>query len=162
MKGGSSLGIFDLIKGGKQARGGRHEPPVKKEERSYEQLIDEIMAWNIEHTDIVGILRKEIDEERLLKWSDALEKGVRKNLDPNFGKREDTLAYPIYLDLYQFVRGVRIRLSGSPAVKYLKPMERSDSLLVCILCGIRALQKEKGAKRPIDTLQWMVMERYLG
>lgn len=154
--------VFDLLKGGKQERGGRNEPPVKKEERSYDQLFDELMAWNVERTDILGILRHEIDHERLMKWSDALEKGVRKNLDPSFGKREDHLLFPVYLDLYQFVRGLRTKLLGNPAMKNMKPMERSDSLVVCILCGIRALQKEKGAKRPIDTLQWMMMERYLG
>lgn len=154
--------IFHLFKGGGQGRGGRPEPPVNKEERSYDQLIDELMAWNIEYTDILGILRKEIDEERLLKWSDALEKGIRKNLDPNFGKREENLLFPVYLDLCQFVRGLRIKLSGNPAMKNVKPLDRSDSLVVCIICGIRALQKEKGAKRLIDTLQWMMIERYLG
>lgn len=154
--------IFELLKGGKQGRVGGKEVPVQKEERSYEQLLDELTAWNIEHTDILEILRKEIDEERLLKWSDALERGVRKNLDPKFGKREDNLLYPVYLDFYRFVRGLRTKLLGNPAMKDMKTMERSDSLVVCILCGIRALQKQKGAKRPIDTLQWMVLERYLG
>ena len=154
--------IFDLFRGGGQGRGGKNEPPVNKEEKSYDQLIDELMAWNIEHTDILGILRKEIDEERLLKWSDALEKGIRKNLDSNFSKREDNPLFPVYLDLYKFVRGLRIKLLGNPAMKNVKPLERSDSLVVCIICGIRALQKEKGAKRLIDTLQWMMIERYLG
>jgi hypothetical protein len=36
------------------------------------------------------------------------------------------------------------------------------SFSVCIICGIRALQKEKGAKRLINTLQWKLLERYLG
>jgi len=156
------LRIFQLLKGGGQGRGGRPEPPVNKEERSYDQLIDELMAWNIEHTDILGILRKEIDEERLLKWSDALGKGIIKNLDSNFGKREDNPYFPVFLDLYKFVRSLRTKLLGNPAMKNVKPLERSDSLVVCILCGIRALQKEKGAKRPMDTLQWMMLERYLG
>lgn len=154
--------MFDLVRGGRQEKRGRNGPPLKKEERSYDQLIDELMVWNIEHTDIVEILRKEVDEERLLKWSDALEKGVRKNLDPKLGKQEDNPHFPVYLDLYKFVRSLRTRLLGNPAVKNLKPLERSDSLVVCIICGLRALQKEKGAKRPIDTLQWMMIERYLG
>jgi hypothetical protein len=47
-------------------------------------------------------------------------------------------------------------------MKDMKSVGRSDSLVVCIICGLRALQKEKDAKRPIDTLQWMVLERYLG
>lgn len=154
--------IFELIQGGGQRRGGRNEPPVNREERSYDQLVDELMTWNIEHTDIMGILRKEVGEERLSKWSEALEKGVRKNLDSSSGRREDNPYLPAYLDLYQFVRGLRARLSGHPAMKDVKPLERSDALVVCILCGIRALQKERGAKRPMDTLQWMLIERYLG
>lgn len=124
--------------------------------------MDELMAWNIEHTGILEILREEIGEERLSKWSEALEKGIRKNLDPKFGKQEDNPYSPIYLDLYKFVRSLRTRLLGDPTMKQAKTLERSDSLLVCIICGIRALQKEKGGKRPIDTLQWMVLERYLG
>ena len=105
--------IFDLIKGG-QGRGGKNEPPVHKEERSYEQLIDDLMAWNIEHTDILEILRKEVGEERLSKWSDALEKGIRKNLDSSSGKQEDNLYFPVYLDLYKFVRNLRTKLLGNP------------------------------------------------
>ena len=153
--------IFDLIKGG-QGRGGKNEPPVHKEERSYEQLIDDLMAWNIEHTDILEILRKEVGEERLSKWSDALEKGIRKNLDSSSCKQEDNLYFPVYLDLYKFVRNLRTKLLGNPSMKDMKSVGRSDSLVVCIICGLRALQKEKDAKRPIDTLQWMVLERYLG
>lgn len=154
--------LYDLFRGGRQKRGGGKEPPVHQEERSYEQLIDELMVWNIEHTDIVGILRKEVGEERLSKWSDALEQGIRKNLDAKSGKREDHPYFPAYLDLHKFVRDLRTRLIGHPGMKDLKPSGKSDSIVVCILCGIRALQKEKGARRPIDTLQWMMIERYLG
>jgi len=156
------LKIFDLLKGGRQERGSRDEPPVNKEERSYEQLMDELMTWNIEHTDILGILRKEVGEERLSQWSDALEKGIRKNLDTNLGNREKNPYFPVYLDLFKFVRSLRTKLLGNPSMKDMKPVGKSDPLVVCIICGIRALQKEKGAKRPMDTLQWMVLERYLG
>lgn len=154
--------IFDLIQGGKQGKGRVKEPPIQKEDRTYEELIDELMIWNIERTDILGILRKEVDEERLSKWSDALAKGVRKNLDPNLNQGKNNPLYPVYLDLYQFVRGLRTKLLGNPGMKNMKPLKRSDSLIVCILCGIRALQKESGTKHPIDTLQWMLLERYLG
>lgn len=154
--------IFDLIQGGKQGEGRGKEPPTQKEDKTYEQLIDELMVWNVERTDILGILRKEVDEERLSRWSDALEKGVRKNLDCNLSQREKNPLYPVYLDLYQFVRGLRAKLLGNPGMEQMKSLKRSDSLIVCILCGIRALQKERGTKRPIDTLQWMLIERYLG
>lgn len=153
--------IFHLIQGGRKDKGGQ-EPPAFREERTYDEQMDEVMAWNVERTDIVAILQGEIDEERLLRWSEALEKGVRKNLDPKFSFREDNPSVLAYRDLYQFVRGLRTRLLGNPSVKHMKPMERSDPLTVCILCGIRALQKERGTKRPIDTIQWMMLERYLG
>jgi len=156
------LKIFDLLKGGRQEKGGRDEPPVNKEERSYDQLMNELMEWNIEHTNILEILQKEVGEERLSKWSDALEKGIRKNLDTNLGHREDNPYFPVYLDLFKFVRSLRTKLLGNPSMKDARPLGKSDSLVVCIICGIRALQKEKGAKRPIDTLQWMVLVRYLG
>jgi len=52
---------------------GQPEPQVSKEARSYDELIDEIMAWNIDHTDILDVLRREINEERLAIWSRALE-----------------------------------------------------------------------------------------
>jgi len=156
------LKIFDLLKGGRQEREGKDEPPVVKEERSYDQLMNELMEWNIEHTNILEILRKEVGEERLSKWSDALEKGIRKNLNSNLGKQENNPYFPVFLDLYKFVRNFRTKLLGDPTMKQAKPLGRSDTLVVCIICGIRALQKEKGAKRPIDTLQWMVLERYLG
>jgi hypothetical protein len=155
------LKIFDLLRGG-QGRRVEGEPPVNKEERSYDQLMNELMAWNIEHTGILEILRKEIGEERLARWSDALEKGIRKNLDSKFGRQKDNPYFPVYLDLYKFVRSLRTKLLGDPAMEQAKPLERSDSLVVCIICGIRALQKEKGATRLMDTLQWMVLERYLG
>jgi len=162
VKGEFILKFFELIKGG--GRGGRKgdEPPVPKQDKTYEELLDELMAWNIEHTDIVGILRKEVEEERWSKWSLALESGIRKNLDPSLRQVEDNPYLPIYQDLHRFVRGLRVKLLGSPAMKNVKPLGKSDALIVCILCGIRALQKEKGAKRPIDTLQWMMLERYLG
>ncbi len=154
--------IFHLIQGGRNDQGGGKDPPVPREERTYDELFDEVMAWNLEHTHILSILRDEIEESRLLRWSDALEKGIRKNLDPKGGAGESNPLVPIYIDLYQFVRGLRARLIGNPTIKERKPMERSDSVIVCILSGIRALQKERGAKRPIDSIQWMMLERYLG
>lgn len=153
--------IFHLIQGGRKDKGGQ-EPPAFRGERTYDEQMDEVMAWNVEHTDIVTILQDEIDEERLLKWSEALEKGIRKNLDPKFSPWEGNPLVTTYRDLFQFVRGLRTRLLGNPSLKHMKPMERSDALTVCILCGIRALQKERGTKRPIDTIQWMMLERYLG
>jgi hypothetical protein len=75
---------------------------------------------------------------------------------------EENPLYPFYVDLYRFVRGLRPRLLANPTMKRLKKTGRSDPFSVCIICGIRALQKERGKRRLIDTLQWMMLERYLG
>ncbi len=154
--------LFELIKGGGSGRRDGKEHPPKREDLTYDQQMDELTSWNIEHTDILEILRREIDEERLSNWSEVLEKGIRRHLDPKLVKTEDSPLLPVFRDLYRFVKEMRTRLLGDPSMKGMKSFERSDSLVVCILCGIRALQKEKGAKRPIDTLQWMLLERYLG
>jgi hypothetical protein len=156
------LGVFDLLKGGGQGARGGPQPPTKIENRTYHELIDEIMAWNIEQTDILNVLRNELEEKRLASWSLALETGIRKGLAPASGNAEKGPLFPVFLDLYQFVMGLRMKLLTNPTMKSVKRMEKSDSLSVCILCGIRALQKERGAKRLLNTLQWQLLERYLG
>jgi hypothetical protein len=142
---------------------GEGPPPLTEiENRTYDELIDEIMKWNIEQTDILSVLRSEIEERRLDSWSLALEAGVKKGLDPASGHIDKNPLFPIFLDLRKFIRGLRTRLLTNPTMKNVKKMEKTDSLSVCIICGIRALQKERGAKRLIDTIQWMLLERYLG
>ena len=155
------MGAFDFFKGGGQGHRVEPDPQMKKEMRTYDQLLDEIVAWNIENTDILELLRSEVEEERLTAWSDALEKGIRKNLSPSSGKMEDNPLYSIYLDLYKFIKALRQKLLMNPTMKNVKKMEKSDSLSLCIICGIRAMQKERGDRRLIDTLQWMLLERYL-
>jgi hypothetical protein len=159
---GNVLGVFDFFKGGGQGYRGEPDPQMNKETRSYAQLLDEIVAWNIENTDILEVLRSEVEEERLAAWSDALEQGIRKNLSHTSGKMEDNPLYFIYLDLYKFIKTVRQKLLMNPTMKNVKKMEKSDSLSLCIICGIRAMQKERGGRGLIDTLQWMLLERYLG
>ena len=34
--------------------------------KTYEERMDEITRWNIEHTDILEVLRREVQEERLI------------------------------------------------------------------------------------------------
>jgi hypothetical protein len=156
------LGVFDFLKGSGQGLRGGPEPPTKMEDRTYDELIDEIMRWNIEKTDILTVLKSEIEEGRLDSWSLALETGVRRGLNPASGPIDKSPLFPIFLDLHKFIRGLRTKLLTDPTMKNAKPMEKSDSLCVCIVCGIRALQKERGAKRLMDTIQWMLLERYLG
>jgi hypothetical protein len=158
----NNLGVFDLLKGRGQGVRGGPEPPAKRENRTYDELIDEIMKWNIEQTDILSVLRKEIEEGRLDSWSLALETGVRRGLDSASGPVDKSPLFPIFLDLHKFIRGLRTKLLTNPTMKNVRKMEKADSLSVCIICGIRALQKERGAKKLIDTIQWMLLERYLG
>jgi hypothetical protein len=108
------------------------------------------------------VLRSEIEEERLATWSRALEVGVRKGLASPSGKVEESSLFPVFLDLYKFVKNLRPKLLMNPTMSNVKKMEKSDSLCVCILCGIRALQRESGAKRLLNTLHWILLERYLG
>ena len=158
----SVLGVFDFLKGGGQGLSGGPPPPTKIENRTYDELIDEIMKWNIEQTDILSVLKSEIEEGRLGSWSLAFETGVRRGLNPASGHIDQSPLFPIFLDLHKFVRGLRTKLLTNPTMKNVKRMEKSDSLCVCILCGIRALQLERGAKRPINTLHWILLERYFG
>ena len=156
------MGIFDFLKGSRPGVRGELEPLISKETRSYDELIDEIMAWNIDHTDILDVLRSEIEEERLAAWSRALEVGVRKGLASPSGKMEESPLFPVFLDLYKFVIKLRPKLLMNPTMNRVKKMEKSDSLCVCIICGIRALQMESGTKRLLNTLHWILLERYLG
>ncbi|MGQ9508866.1 MAG: hypothetical protein ACUVTN_05640 [Thermodesulfobacteriota bacterium] len=153
--------IIKLFTRGKQAGSDEEkEYSVGRETRSYEELMDELMQWNVEQTDILEVLRKEVEEVRLKNWSEALKEGIRRHLFPYEGKAEASRFFPIYRDLYQFVKGLRIKLFMNPTMKNAKGVGKSDPISICIICGIRALQKEKGFVRPLDTLQWMILERY--
>jgi hypothetical protein len=155
------LGVFDFLKGSGQGVRDKAELPISKETRSYDELIDEIMQWNIEHTDILDVLRSEIEEERLATWSRALEVGVRKGLASASGKVEESTLFSVFLDLYKFVINLRPKLLMNPTMNNVKKMEKSDSLIICIITGIRALQMESGSKRLLNTLHWILLERYL-
>jgi hypothetical protein len=155
------LGVFDFLKGSGPGARGEPEPSISKETRSYDELIDEIMEWNIDHTDILDVLHNEIEEERLATWSHALDVGVRKGLASASGKVEESPFYSVFLDLYKFVKNLRPKLLTNPTMNNVKRMKKSDSLCLCIICGIRALQMESGAKRLLNTLHWILLERYL-
>jgi len=156
------MGVFDFLTKGGPGRTGGDEPPIGKETRTYEELMDELMTWNIEQTDILEVLRKEVDEIRLKNWSDALGEGIRKNLSFFSGNEKENPFISVYLDLYHFVKGLRTKLLADPTMKNAKRAGKTDSLSICIICGIRALQKEKGLGKLMDSLQWMMLERYLG
>jgi hypothetical protein len=156
------LGVLDFFKGGGQAGRSGAEPPSSKETRTYDELLDEIMEWNIDHTDILTVLQREVEEERLTSWSQALEKGLSKGLASPSGKVEESPLYPVLLDLYQFIRNLRPKLLTNPTMNHVKKTGKMDSLCVCIICGIRAMQRERGNKWLLNTLHWILLERYLG
>jgi hypothetical protein len=156
------VGVLDFLRGSGQGVRDKSEPAISKENRSYDELIDEIMKWNIDHTNILEVLRNEVGEERLATWSHALDAGVRKGLGSASGKVEESPFYSVFLDLYKFVKNLRPKLLTNPTMNNVKRMEKSDSLCLCIICGIRALQMESGAKRLLNTLHWILLERYLG
>ena len=158
----SILGVLDFFKGREPKGRDKSQLSIEKENRTYDELIDEIMKWNIEQTDILSVLKSEIEEGRLDSWSLALETGVRRGLNPASGHMDQSPLFPIFLDLHKFIRGLRTKLLTNPTMKNVRKMEKTDSLSVCIICGIRTLQKEREAKRLIDTIQWMLLERYLG
>ena len=158
----SILGVPDFFKGREPKGRDKSQLSIEIETRTYDELIDEIMQWNIEQTDILSVLNSEIEEGRLDSWSLALETGIRRGLDPAPGKIDKSPLFPIFLDLYKFINRLRTKLLTNSTMRNAKKMEKTDALSVCIICGIRALQKEKGAKRLIDTIQWMLLERYLG
>ncbi len=158
---GSILGVLDFLKGSGPGVRGKSEPQLSKETRSYDELFDEIMEWNIKNTDILDILRKEVPEERLKSWSLALETGVRRGLSSPSGNIRESPLFPVFFDLYEFVKHLRSKLLTNPTMNNVKRMEKSDSLCVCIICGIRALQMEGRAKRLLNTLHWILIERYL-
>jgi len=155
------LGILDFLKGGGCGLRGKSEPAIEKETRSYDELFDEIMEWNIGHTNILPILREQIDAERLTSWSRVLEVGVKKGLASESGKIEEGPFFPVFLDLYKFVIHLRTTLLSNPTMKDMRKMEKTDSLITCIISGIRALQKESGLKPSLNTIHWILLERYL-
>ena len=156
------MGVLDFFRGGGQAGRSGPEPPPSQETRTYDELLDEIMEWNIDHTDILTVLRREVEEERLTSWSHALEKGIAKGLASPSGKMEESPFCAVFLDLYQFIRNLRPKLLTNPTMNNLKKTGKMDSLSVCIICGIRAMQKERGDKWLLNTLHWILLERYLG
>jgi len=52
----SVLGVFNFLRGGGQGLSGAPPPLTKIENRTYDELIDEIMQWNIEQTGILSVL----------------------------------------------------------------------------------------------------------
>ncbi len=151
-----------FFKKGRASRRGKLEAPrVEPEAKSYDERMDEITQWNIEHTDILKVLQREIQEARLTSWSNALHIGIKKVLKkPAHAGRSPE--YEALRDLDQFIANQRIKLLGSATMKEAKGIGKLDPLSVCIVCGIRVLQKQRRLPGVINTLKLKLLERYLG
>jgi len=144
-------------------RGGKKPEPRGEEGgfKAYEERIEEITRWNIEHTDILEVLRGQIKEERLISWSQALSIGIRR-IFKGRGYSAGSPEYEALRDLDQFIAKQRIKLLGNPTMREAKGMEKMDPLSVCIICGIRVLQRERRLPGMINTMKLKLPERYLG
>lgn len=145
---------FDRTVKPRARRQGKEFSPPK----SYEERIDELTQWNVENTDILRILREDISDERLSAWSEDLNKGIRKVMRMRSAERDTT--YDTYLDLYKFIIQERIKLMREPSMKGAKATEDLDPITVCIVCGIRALQKELGLSGLMNTMRLKLLQRY--
>jgi len=59
------------------------------------EIMDEIMTWNVDNTDILNVLRKEVNEERLLKMVPGIGKqGSGKDLPPIPEKWRTAFSFP--------------------------------------------------------------------
>ena len=153
-----------FFKQGKPMRRGGEKPEPRGEEggfKTYEEKMDEITRWNIEHTDILEVLRGQIQEESLISWSKALNIGIRRVFKGR-GYPAGSPEYEALRDLDQFIAQQRIRLLGNPTMREAKGIEKMDPLSVCIICGIRVLQRERKLPGIINTMKLKLLERYLG
>ncbi len=130
------------------------------ENRSYDELMDEITDYHVKETRILEILREKISEDCLKIWSEALDRGVKRGMrqsrsTENSGEDRETLQ-----KIYQFILDQRIKLLSDESMKRAKRMGAIDPISVCIICGIRALQRERGLQGLMSTLKFRVMERY--
>jgi hypothetical protein len=148
----------------KPMRRGEKKPESRGEEggfKAYEERMEEITRWNIEHTDILEVLRGQIKEERLISWSQALSIGIRR-IFKGRGYSAESPEYEALRDLDQFIAKQRIQLLGNPTMREAKGMEKMDPLSTCIISGIRVMQGEKELPAIMNTMKLKLLQRYLG
>jgi hypothetical protein len=130
------------------------------ENRSYDELLDEITDYHVSETRILEILREKISTETLKLWSEALDRGIKSGMTRTESQGESEGDRETLKGMYQFILDERIRLLPEQSMKNAKKMGPIDPVSVCIVCGIRALQKEKGLQGLMSTMKFKVMERY--
>lgn len=137
----------------------RVTPGDRSSFKTYDEVMDEVTRWNVENTEIIQILRGDISDERLLAWSEALKEGIRGVMRSKTARPE--AVYKTYLDLYRFIIQERIKLANEPSMKKAKGTEDLDPITVCIVCGIRYLQKQFGMPGLLSTMRLKLLQRYL-
>lgn len=131
------------------------EPGIQVKCKSYDDMLEEITQWNIENTRILEILRERLPEELLARWSEALSGGIRKKIQG----AESSLNLGIYHEIYRFICHQRTSLLTEPSMKNARKLERTDPIILCIICGIRAIQKERDHGGLMDTIKFGLLER---
>ncbi|NIO04373.1 MAG: hypothetical protein GTN74_07070 [Proteobacteria bacterium] len=126
---------------------GRHQ--------SYNEMLDDITQWNAENTQILEILRKKLPEQRLARWSEALSGGVRRKLRGS----ENPEDVAILSEIYRFICHERVALLKEPSMRKARKGERTEPITLCIICGIRAIQKERGHTTLLDTIKFGLLEK---
>jgi hypothetical protein len=143
-------------RGENQPTSGTH-PNSQEEPKSYNEILEEITQWNIENTKILEILREELPEQRLARWSEALSGGLRQKMR----RSETSPDLETYREIYRFICHQRASLLTEPSMRNAKKLEKTDPILLCIICGIRAIQKKMGHEGLIDTIKFGILEKNL-
>jgi hypothetical protein len=153
---------MDFIKlfGMKRGGSGMGSEPVKPEDRSYDEMMDEITEYHVGETNIIEILRDAIPFETLKRWSEALNRGIKRSMTESNQTGNSKGDRETLREIYRFILDRRILLLTEPSMKMAMGMGNLDPISVCIVCGIRALQKERNLPGLMSTMKFRLMERY--
>ncbi len=151
---------MDILRLFSGKRGASGSEGVQKENRSYDELMDEITDYHVRKTRVLEILREKISEETLKQWSEALNRGTKRGMTKSASPEDSGGDQETMQRIYRFILDEKINLLSEPSIKNAKGMGAIDPISVCIVCGIRALQIERGLQGLMSTLKFKVMERY--
>ncbi len=151
---------MDILRLFSGKRGALGSEGVQKENRSYDELMDEITDYHVRKTSVLEILREKISEETLKQWSEALNRGTKRGMARSASPENSDGDQETMQRIYRFILDEKINLLSEPSMKNAKGMGAIDPISVCIVCGVRALQSERGLQGLMSTLKFKVMERY--
>lgn len=153
---------MDLMKifGMKRGHSGEGQETSRPEDKSYDTMMDELTEYHVGETRILEILREAIPLETLKTWSDALNRGIKRSMVQSSVKEDLQGDRDTFREIYKFILHRRILLLSEPSMKKARGMGSIDPISVCIVCGIRALQKERNLHGLMSTMKFRLMERY--